>query len=88
MIQLSTFYSVFTDFVERFKDGIVKYNAENSKCIANVFIMVPKTCQFPPPGAYFEGEKHLGPLEPAAVGFRKYFLQFYQITLDNGEVGL
>ncbi|KAL4220256.1 hypothetical protein ACF0H5_020663 [Mactra antiquata] len=74
------------DFDERFLDGITKYcKEEDCICVPKVFVIVPKTCCVPAPGTQFEREVHLGALEPIVLGPRKYFLQFYMMTLSNGQ---
>ncbi|XP_045200273.2 uncharacterized protein LOC123554293 [Mercenaria mercenaria] len=72
------------DFKDRFDDGIKKYNG-GCKCVYKLFVIVPASCSFPGPGTIFPNEEHLGPLEPVVIGFRKYFLQLYRLTLDNGK---
>ncbi|XP_053404231.1 uncharacterized protein LOC123554295 [Mercenaria mercenaria] len=72
------------DFKERFIDAKEKYNIKDP-CVARVYVIVPKSCSFPPPGSNFKKEEHLGPLEPVVLGFRKYFLQLYRLTMSSGE---
>lgn len=69
---------------ERFEDAMVKYNVD-CPCIPRVFIVIPKSCTFPPPKTQFKGEEHIGELEPVVVGFRKYLLQLYKVTTSNGK---
>ncbi|XP_053404236.1 uncharacterized protein LOC123554288 isoform X2 [Mercenaria mercenaria] len=72
------------DFKGRFDDGMKKYNG-CCKCVYKLFVIVPASCSIPGPGTRFPKEEHLGPLEPVVIGFRKYFLQLYRLTLENGE---
>lgn len=73
------------DFYERFEDAMGKYKLDDPY-LAKVFIIIPTSCSFPQPGTQFEGEEHIGPLEPVVLGFRKYFLQLYRITTSKGKV--
>ena len=72
-------------FRERFDEAMVKYKMD-CPYLAKVFIIIPTSCSFPPPGSQFPGEEHIGPLEPVVLGFRKYFLQLYRITTSKGKV--
>ena len=48
-----------------------------------MYVIVPESCEFPPPGTQFENEEHIGPLEPIVMGTRKYFLQLYVLTITS-----
>ena len=75
----------FSDFQQRFEDAMIKYKID-CPYLAKVFIIIPASCSFPPPGSQFAGEEHIGPLEPVVLGFRKFFLQLYRITTSKGQV--
>ncbi|XP_060603162.1 uncharacterized protein LOC132756177 [Ruditapes philippinarum] len=70
------------DFKERFTDAVTKREL-SCHIVPKVFVIVPESCEFPPPGTQFEHEEHIGPLEPIVIGSRKYFLQLYVLTLSK-----
>lgn len=72
------------DFKERFLDAKAKFNV-NCPCVPMIYVIVPKSCLCPPPGSEFAHEEHIGAMEPVVLGFRKYFLQLYRLTMSNGE---
>lgn len=72
------------DFMQRFTDARDKFSA-GCVVVPKVFVIVSKSCSFPPPGYKFEREELLGEMEPVEQGFRKYGLQFYRMTMKDGK---
>lgn len=71
-------------FRQRFTDAAEKFNARCS-VVPKLFIIVAKSCSFPPPEYKFDAEDHLGEMEPVEQGFRKYGLHLYRLKMSDGQ---